>query len=75
VSFGNAVIHLRVDDGAVDAGEGPADDPDLAIDAKGTLPALLRGDISPAEAEQTGAVRLTGDSRLLEPFAAMFQID
>ena len=75
VAFGNAVVHLRVDDGAVEAGEGPADAPDLKIDADGALPALLRGDLTPAEAERSGAVRLTGDARLLEPFAAMFRLD
>ena len=75
VCFGDAVVHLRVDDGAVEAGEGPADDPDLTIATDTALPALLRGDVSPAEAERTGAVRLTGDARLLEPFAAIFRLD
>ena len=74
VSFGNALVHLRVDNGAVEAYEGPADQPDLKI-ATDALPALLRGDLSPAEAEHTGAVRLTGDARLLEPFTAIFRLD
>ena len=50
MSFGNAVVHLRVDDGAIEATKGPADEPDLKI-ATDALPALLRGDLSPAEAE------------------------
>lgn len=75
VSFGNAVVHLRVDGGAVEAREGPAEEADLRIAADAALPALLRGDLSPAEAERTGAVRLTGDTRLLEPFTAMFRLD
>jgi DNA-binding HxlR family transcriptional regulator len=74
VSFGNAVVHLRVDHGAVEAREGPADEPDLKI-ATDALPALLRGDLSPAEAVHHDAFRLAGDTRLLEPFTAMFRID
>ena len=73
VCFGNAVVQLRVDDGAVEA-ERAGGRPDLKI-ATDALPALLRGDLSPAEAEHTGAVRLTGDARLLEPFTAMFRLD
>jgi DNA-binding HxlR family transcriptional regulator len=75
VCFGDAVVHLRVDDGAVEAQEGPADEADLRIATDAALPALLRGDLSPAEAERTGAVHLTGDTRLLEPFTAMFHLD
>jgi DNA-binding HxlR family transcriptional regulator len=75
VCFGDAVVHLRVDDGAVEAREGPADEPDLKIATDTALPALLRGDLSPADAERTGAVRLTGDARLLEPFTAIFRLD
>jgi DNA-binding HxlR family transcriptional regulator len=75
VCFGNAVVHLRVDDGEVEAQEGPADEPDLKIATDAALPALLRGDLSPAEAERTGAVRLTGDARLLERFTAIFRLD
>jgi DNA-binding HxlR family transcriptional regulator len=75
VSFANAVVHLRVDDGAVEAHEGPAEEADLRISGDSALPALLSGDLTPAEAERTGAVRLTGDTRLLEPFAAMFHLD
>lgn len=74
VSFGNAVVHLRVDHGAVEAREGPADEPDLKIGTD-ALPALLRGDITPAEAEHDDAFRLAGDTRLLEPFTAIFRLD
>ena len=73
--FGGAVVHLRVDDGALESTPGPADEPDLTIASDTALPALLRGDVSPAEAERTGAVRLTGDTRLFAPFTAMFHLD
>jgi DNA-binding HxlR family transcriptional regulator len=74
VSFGNALVHLRVDDGAIEAYEGPAGEPDLKI-ATDALPALLRGDVSPADAEHDEAFHLAGDTRLLEPFTAMFRLD
>jgi DNA-binding HxlR family transcriptional regulator len=75
VRFGDAVVHLRVDDGALETATGPAEEPDLTIATETALPALLRGDLSPAEAERTGAVQLAGDTRLLAPFTAMFHLD
>lgn len=73
--FGDAVVHLRIDDGRLEAGEGPVDEPDLTIATESALPALIRGDLAPADAERTGAVRLTGDTSLFEPFTAMFSFD
>ena len=72
--FGGAVVHLRVEDGALESTPGPAEQPDLTIASDTALPALLRGDLSPAEAESTGEIRLIGDTTLLEPFMAMFRL-
>jgi DNA-binding MarR family transcriptional regulator len=72
--FGDAVVHLRVDDGKLEAGEGPAVEPDLTIASDAALATLMVGQLSPTDAERTGAVRFTGDSRLIEPFTAMFSL-
>jgi DNA-binding HxlR family transcriptional regulator len=70
----DAVIHLDVEDGALDAGEGPLTEADLTIDSDLALAEVLGGDLDPAEAVESGAVRLTGDERLFDPFVAAFRL-
>jgi len=68
----DAVVHLRIDDGTLALGEGELPDADLAIDTDKRLGALMSGELSPAEAVESGVVRLTGDTRLVEQFAKAF---
>lgn len=73
--MGDITIHGRVDDGRLDAGSGPLPEADLVIEAGPSLKALMSGELSPAEAIETGAVRINGKPELLEKFAGIFHID
>jgi len=74
VRLGEIALHVHVEDGEahVDAGAAPA--PDLVIETGPAIKALLAGELTPAEARANGSVRLTGDPRLLDRFAALFRI-
>lgn len=74
IRSGAIVIHARIDDGMLESGEGPLPDADLVIEAGPALKALLAGEITPAEAIESGSVRLTGDGGLLTRFVEVFQI-
>jgi DNA-binding HxlR family transcriptional regulator len=67
-------FNVRIADGELELGEGPAEDPDLTIDTDLGLGALLRGEISGAEARRRGVVRTRGKVGLLQPFAAAFRM-
>jgi DNA-binding HxlR family transcriptional regulator len=70
----DVILHLRVDSGELEIGEGPLPDADLTIETDLALGALLRGDLSPAEARASGAVKLTGDAELLDRFVELFPL-
>ena len=72
--LGEIVIHARMDAGTLEAGPGPLPEPDLVIDTQLALRGLMAGEISPAEAIESGAVHLTGDPTLLARFAEVFHI-
>jgi DNA-binding HxlR family transcriptional regulator len=74
IRSGEFVIHACVDDGTLETGLGPLPDADLVIETGPALRTLLAGELSPAEAVESGSVRLTGDPGLLAHFAAIFQI-
>lgn len=69
-----AVVHMRIDDGSLVLGEGELPDADLAIDTDTTLRAVMSGELSPAAAIESGAIRFSGDSRLLGQFIKMFSV-
>jgi DNA-binding HxlR family transcriptional regulator len=71
---GDVVLHARVDDGSLEAGEGPLPDADLVIEAGPAIKALMADELTPAEAIDNGSVRVTGDPDLLTRFAEMFHI-
>jgi DNA-binding HxlR family transcriptional regulator/putative sterol carrier protein len=73
--FGDIVLHARIHDGTVDAAQGPIDNPDLVIETGPALKSLMTGEITPAQALASGGVRVTGDPKLLDRFAQMFQIE
>ncbi|MEV6868237.1 winged helix-turn-helix transcriptional regulator [Streptosporangium subroseum] len=72
--LGEVVIHARVDDGVLQAGEGSLAGADLVLEAGTELRRLMTGEISPGEAIASGAVRVTGDPALLDRFAEIFHI-
>ena len=72
--FGDIVIHARIDNGSLEAAEGPLPEPDLIIETGPALKALMAGEMSPAEALQNGAVHIIGDVRLLDRFVEIFRI-
>jgi DNA-binding HxlR family transcriptional regulator len=72
--LGDIVVHARVDDGALEVGEGPLDEPDLVLESDLPLLPLLNGQLEPAEAIERGRIRVTGNRRLLERFVEVFHI-
>lgn len=72
--FDDIVIHARIDDGAIVAGEGPLAGADLVMEPGDALKGLMSGDITPTEAIEKGSVHLTGDPTMLDLFVDMFQI-
>jgi DNA-binding HxlR family transcriptional regulator len=72
---GEIVLHARVDDGRVEAAEGALPGADLTIDAGPGIRALMAGEVSPADAIETGVVHIVGDAELLTRFAEIFRIE
>ena len=67
---GDGGVAVDGDAGAVEAREGPADEPDLKI-ATDALPALLRGDLSPAEASAT---KIYGSELATEVYRSLMEV-
>jgi putative sterol carrier protein len=72
--LGGLVVHARIDRGSLEVGEGPLDDADLVLETDFGLRAVLTGEVSPAEAVESGRIRLAGERDLLEPFVEVFRI-
>lgn len=72
--IGEVVLHARIDDGGLLADAGPLPQPDLIIDSGPAIRAIMAGELTPAEALDTDAIRVKGDPELLEQFARMFRI-
>lgn len=72
--LGEIVVHARVDHGDLEVGEGPLPDADLVLETDLSLHPLLTGELSPAEAIESGRVRITGPRKQLARFVELFQI-
>jgi DNA-binding HxlR family transcriptional regulator/putative sterol carrier protein len=72
--LGDIVLHARVDNGALEVGEGPLAEADLALETDLTIRALMTGELSPREALKTGRVRAKGKRALFERFVELFHI-
>lgn len=72
LDLGQAVVHLRVEDGVLELDEGPLADADLRISTDLTLRRLMTGELRPAEALESGKVRVEGDPDLLARFVEVF---
>ncbi|HCU52696.1 MAG TPA: transcriptional regulator [Micromonosporaceae bacterium] len=68
------IIHARIDDGAIEAAEGPLPDADLVIEPGPMLKALMAREVTPAKVLEDGSVSLTGDPNLLNRFVDLFYI-
>lgn len=70
----DSAFNARVANGRLDLANGPAEAPDLTIETDLGFGALLRGEITAAEARKRKVVRLRGDATLLERFAQSFRL-
>jgi DNA-binding HxlR family transcriptional regulator len=74
VRLGEVAVHARIDHGTLEAGEGALAEADLVIETGPAFRALLAGELSPADAIESGRVRVTGDPDLLARFVEAFHI-
>jgi DNA-binding HxlR family transcriptional regulator/putative sterol carrier protein len=72
--LGEIVVHARVDHGALEVDEGPVADADLVLETDETLHPLFTGELSPAEAIESGRVQARGKRKLFERFVEVFHI-
>src|SRR3954468_4937603 len=72
--FGDEVFWARVDDGALKVGRGAPSEPDAVLTADvETVARLMRGELKPATALRSGAVKLEGERAALDRFPALFR--
>jgi putative sterol carrier protein len=73
--MGEDVFHATIAGGAIDTGHGAPASPDavLTLDP-GTLLALIHGEISVAEALETGVLALDGDRAAVERLVGLFPL-
>jgi DNA-binding HxlR family transcriptional regulator len=70
----DVVLHVRIEHGELELGEGPLPGADLTIETDLALGALMRGELTPAEALASGAVKVDGDTELLDRFVELFPL-
>ncbi len=68
------VLSVSVEDGQLGVASGPQPDPDLIIETGPAFAALITGRLTPADAIESGSVRVTGDPKLLTEFANTFRV-
>ena len=68
------VIHASIRDGKLEVAEGPLVDADLVIETGPEIKELMAGEVTPAEAIESGSVRLTGNPEFLSRFVDTFRI-
>lgn len=71
---GDIIFHVNVDRGTVNVGRGALEHPDLIIEASPALRLLMAREVTPQEALKRGIVAIKGPRKLLDRFAATFQI-
>ena len=74
VRTGEAVLHLIINDGHLEANAGPLPGADLVIDPGFALKALLTGELSAADALENGEVGITGEVELFHRFVEIFHL-
>jgi DNA-binding HxlR family transcriptional regulator len=73
VRFGEMVVNVRVDDGALTVEEGELPDADLVIDTP-VLKHLMAAELSPTDALWLGLIEPKGDPSRLNTFVELFHI-
>jgi DNA-binding HxlR family transcriptional regulator len=74
VHLGDIVIHASIRGGQLEVAEGALPDADLVIETGPSIKALMAGEVTPAEAIESGSIQLTGNSELLSRFVDTFRI-
>jgi DNA-binding HxlR family transcriptional regulator len=72
--IGDIVFHANVDRGTITVGRGPLESPDIVIEAGPAIRELMAREVTPQEALKRGIVKIQGPRKLLDRFAATFQI-
>ncbi|WP_085369045.1 winged helix-turn-helix transcriptional regulator [Leifsonia sp. NCR5] len=74
VRVGGIEAHVVMRDGAIEVGQGPAEQPDLVITAGPQIRDVMAGELDAPTAVATGVVQLEGDASLFERFAATLRV-
>ena len=74
VRLGDIVIHVNIRGGRLEVAEGALPNADLVIETGTAIKALMAGEVTPAEAIESGSVRLTGNPEFLSRFVDTFRI-
>lgn len=72
--MGPIVLHVRIDDGRLDVGEGDDPEANLVIETGPAIKAVLAREMTPADALAAGLVQVSGDPTLFDRFAELFKI-
>jgi DNA-binding HxlR family transcriptional regulator len=72
--FGDEVFWARADDGSLQVGRGAAADADAVLTTNAqAIAGLVRGELKPAAALRSGAVKLEGDRKAFDRFPSLFK--
>jgi DNA-binding HxlR family transcriptional regulator/putative sterol carrier protein len=74
LNLGDLVVHAKIDDGAIETGDGPLPGADLVLEPGPALKPMMAGELTAVEAIETGRVKFVGDPALLSTFTELFQI-
>jgi DNA-binding HxlR family transcriptional regulator len=74
LKLGEIEVTATVKGGEVCVQRGAAAKPDLTIEAGPALRQIMAQEVTPAQAIESGLVRLTGDAGLFDAFASVFRI-
>ena len=72
--LGPVMLHARIEDGAIAAGAGEMPNPDVVVESGPAIRAVMSGELSTAEAIESGSVRVIGSAELFDRFPEMFRI-
>ena len=72
--IGDIVFHALVDRGQITVGRGHLEHPDIVIETGPAIRELMAREVTPQEALKNGIVSIKGPRKLLDRFAATFQI-
>jgi DNA-binding HxlR family transcriptional regulator len=74
IHVGEAVVHARVADGALETGEGPLEGADLVLAGDTTLRRYMSGEVTADEALRSGRLAISGDRSLFDRFGELFSL-